>query len=991
MARIILEEILNDLSADSLPANWSTFNYKSFSKDKTLWKEQQRALEASVKLLWKYYEDYSDYSPNEKPDVNKERRSELYKWYRSNGLEENVDLTLSRNSITLLEEYFPIEDDTLEYKHLINRCCFWMATGSGKTLVIVKLIEILWNLIRRNEIPSNDILILTYRDDLIEHLKRHVQEFNAFHANIHIKLHELRDYADVKRSGGSLFKNNEVVVFYYRSDNVSDEQKEKIIDFRNYDDNGKWYVLLDEAHKGDREDSKRQHIYSILARNGFLFNFSATFTDQRDVATTASNFNLSEFLKAGYGKHIAILEQELRAFRDKEDFTNDEKQKIVLKSLLMLAYVQASSIKVEKIQKGLFHKPLLLTLVNSVNTEEADLKIFFAELERIAKGKVSASNWRVAKEELWEELKKKPPYFFEEGKLFEANAALFDKIDLEWLREHVFYSKGTGDIEVLVRPSNKQEIAFKLKTTDRPFALIRIGDISNWLKETLAHYEVLDSFEDEGFFENLNKEESDINILMGSRSFYEGWDSNRPNVINFINIGTGIDAKKFILQSIGRGVRIEPIKNKRKRLMNLANSDAESQKLYEKLGRSVDPLESLFIFGTNRSALKTVIEHLEVEGGASEHQQISLFINEEVQKRHLLVPVYKESNRTLMETENRTSYSIDKNDLDVLNRYSQYIDDDRVFMAVHNADPASIDGLRQSLQKSEGYFKADGKSIRNINVLVSRIMDYFGIVPKEFDRLKKLEDEISHFKNVVVSVSNIAGLREKVEKVHKYKDPKAYEDELDNKLERKKISLAAYKKGMKEIGGMVKEEIFEYDSQKILIKQIANHYYIPIIVSDERERIKYIKHIIQNESEIKFLEHLEKYLATEGNLFNEFDWWMFSKLDETLDNVYVPWYDAETNKIRRFNPDFIFWLQKGKKYWIVFIDPKGTVHTDYQHKIDGFIDLFEDQKKTKIINHEGISVHIKAFLRTENLNMVSREYKRFWFDGIEKVLERIIA
>ena len=165
----------------------------------------------------------------------------------------------------------------------------------------------------------------------------------------------------------------------------------------------------------------------------------------------------------------------------------------------MLAYVQASSIKVEKIQKGLFHKPLLLTLVNSVNIEEADLKIFFAELERIAKGKVSASNWRVAKEELWEELKKKPPYFFEEGKLFEANAALFDKIDLEWLREHVFYSKGTGDIEVLVRPSNKQEIAFKLKTTDRPFALIRIGDISNWLKETLAHYEVLDSFEDEGF------------------------------------------------------------------------------------------------------------------------------------------------------------------------------------------------------------------------------------------------------------------------------------------------------------------------------------------------------------------------------------------------------------------------------------------------------------------------------------------------------------
>ena len=50
---------------------------------------------------------------------------------------------------------------------------------------------------------------------------------------------------------------------------------------------------------------------------------------------------------------------------------------------------------------------------------------------------------------------------------------------------------------------------------------------------------------------------------MGSRSFYEGWDSNRPNIINFINIG-GRDAKKYVLQAIGRGVRIEPYKGKRK-------------------------------------------------------------------------------------------------------------------------------------------------------------------------------------------------------------------------------------------------------------------------------------------------------------------------------------------------------------------------------------------------------------------------------------------
>jgi hypothetical protein len=87
-------------------------------------------------------------------------------------------------------------------------------------------------------------------------------------------------------------------------------------------------VLLDEAHKGDREDSKRQHIYSILSRNGFLFNFSATFTDPRDIATTVYNFNLSEYIRRGYGKHLLVLQQELRAFKDKEDYSADEKRRL---------------------------------------------------------------------------------------------------------------------------------------------------------------------------------------------------------------------------------------------------------------------------------------------------------------------------------------------------------------------------------------------------------------------------------------------------------------------------------------------------------------------------------------------------------------------------------------------------------------------------------------------------------------------------------------
>ncbi|MGB7590424.1 MAG: DEAD/DEAH box helicase family protein, partial [Terriglobia bacterium] len=274
MPRVYLQKMVDDIRFDGLPVNWNTFDIEAFSRTKTLWDYQRKAVENAIKALWKYYEDFGDYQANEGAEANRDRKEKLFHWYRDNGLDERLDIPLAEahKLAGLVGEYFTVEAENISYDQFINRACFWMATGSGKTLVLVKLIEVLRGLIQREEIPAHDILILTYRDDLIEQLKKHVREFNEARGDLFIRLRELREYPDAKRDNPVLFREREFTVFYYRSDNVSDEQKERIIDFRNYDDGGKWYVLLDEAHKGDREDSKRQHIYSILSRNGFLFN-----------------------------------------------------------------------------------------------------------------------------------------------------------------------------------------------------------------------------------------------------------------------------------------------------------------------------------------------------------------------------------------------------------------------------------------------------------------------------------------------------------------------------------------------------------------------------------------------------------------------------------------------------------------------------------------------------------------------------------------------
>lgn len=973
MAKVYLENMIGDIKFEDLPANWTSFDLSKFSKDKELWDYQQQAVINAIKALWKYYEDFREYQIRESLEVNQERKQELLRWYQDNGLEQDLSLKVDkrkRDIYSILTEYYPEVDDKISYEHFINRMCFWMATGSGKTLVIIKLIQVLKRLIELGEVPAYDMLILTYRDDLITQLKRHIDEFNYANTEIHIDLKELKDYANVKNQR-VLFKDTDITVFYYRSDNLSDEQKEKIIDFKNYDNDGKWFVFLDEAHKGDKEESKRQHIYSILSRNGFLFNSSATFADPRDVVTTVCNFNLERFINSGYGKHISIMQQEIRAFRSHEDYSGEEKQKIVLKSLISLTYVKKAYEQIRKTRSNLYHNPLLLTLVNSVSKEDADLKLFFREIEKIGKGLVEESLFESALNELWGELKLEPEFIFESGEKITTDEAIFKAINREDILNYVYNSYTSGEIEILIRPSNRQELAFKLKTSDKPFALVKIGDISGWLKEGLSGYEINEKFEDESFFENLNNDESDINILMGSRSFYEGWDSNRPNVMNYINIGTGQDAVKFILQSVGRGVRIEPVKNKRKRLLSLYNANEIDKVLFDAIKTTVQPIETLLIFGTNRYALQTVIEQLKKtrEG----EKEISLFVNPESMDFDLLVPAYR-----LVDTptlRHQSKFPVSDKEFNLLADFFEYVPDDRTLLMRYNTDPAGTELLRRKLSKRSS-FGTGSKEYGNADLLIQRIFDYFNVIPEEVECIKGLEDEIKHFRNIKVYLEDIKEIQRKIERVKDYPVEKQKLKEQFDKMTPDEVLEKAQKlKG---------EESFEFHQKRLRIKYIANHYYLPLILSDN-EKVDYISHIIKTPSEVRFIDDLEHYLDKDSNKFKQFDQWLFSKIDETLDDVYIPYYNPNNNRISYFYPDFIFWLRKATDYHIIFVDPKGTEHVNAYRKIGGYRELFEKDDEERTFNHNGFKVTIGLLLVPDDISKTLPEYQKYWLEDFDSM------
>ena len=380
-----------------------------------------------------------------------------------------------------------------------------------------------------------------------------------------------------------------------------------------------------------------------------MFNFSATFTDPSDLAPAF--INLSRFVEEGYGKHIYVSSAEISAFRGRGDFSPIEKQKIVLKTLLLLTYINKYFEKIRKVNNSLYHRPLLLTLVNSVAVEDSDLELFFRELEKVAKNEIRGDLLKKAKEELVQEFKDNSKFEFEELECV-INADLISKLEYKDVLKYVLNAKTPGNIEVLKIPGNRNELIFRLMTAEKPFALIKIGDISGWLKDKLEGYEINESFENESYFRRINRDDSDINILMGSRSFYEGWDSNRPNLLLFVNIGVGSDAKKFVLQSVGRGVRIEPQKHQRKRLQNLFNAKEVKEQLFEKVKNLILPIESLFVFGTNAENLKEIIKTLKEEKQDKNLGEVFI-LNPEAQKHPLLVPVYKTAERILLRKKTR--------------------------------------------------------------------------------------------------------------------------------------------------------------------------------------------------------------------------------------------------------------------------------------------------------------------------------------------------
>jgi len=917
---------------------FSNDDLRGFSKEKRLYDSQVKAIQNALKLL-KYYSEETNCS-NE--TIAKE---ELYKllYDESDSKIDNHKLRLKQKDLggqtfRKLEERYPVHERSrygydyreIDFKNFANQMGFWMATGSGKTLVLIKLMELTQRLMEMGEIPERELLLLVPSEEIREQFANEIEDYNTS-GEYTISVHNAED---VNSSTQSTFKTSlgkTIDLYVKRADLISDETKEKEISFEDIENGGEWYVFLDEAHKGQSDSSKRQAYYSILARNGFLFNASATFTDPSDIATTVFNYNIEKFNADGYGKNIFVADQSLESITDSQ-FEEETKRKTVLESLIALT-AQKKAVNETEYD---YHNPLLTAFVNSVNTTDSDLEMFFEVIEEIGKSE---------NEELFEDARKSVSAMIRSSESeFEFGSDEFTWTDVKDITKkdvlkQVYNAESHASLEVKHSPDNKREIGFKLKSASKPFALIRIGDNSDWLSEKLSDKSVEETYDYRSYFDSINDSDSPINLLLGSRTFYEGWDSNRPNVMMFINLGRS-DKKKLIMQAIGRGMRIEPESGFRKRA-KYANLPIENK-------TAVSTIESLMVFATSVDNLEDILGSFKWVREQDHYERIeNIERNSETVDKNLLTPTYTEGG--LPDLEKVSTFEGDRERLQkVWDSLGQ-----EMIMFHTGANNTVYKRMKRFLFREKFHSKFNKPKYEQSPIKrLKRLKSHLSKAKKEqesFDDANIAEGKIIHFKNIeadVDKVSDIAKIEETVREVNVTKS---------------------------------QEEVREYG---LNIESIENHFYSPVLYTEYEEDGDAFKNIIDVPSEVEFINKVAE--KAETGFFDRADWWHFSALSEHLDDVYIPYADD-----KKFRPDFIFWVKMDDTYHIIFVDPKSEALPNLK-KIEGYTNVFMENGGVKEYSYGGresdrVKVHLRMFNSEGDMSRIPDEYTQFFTDRLEEI------
>lgn len=570
--------------------------------------------------------------------------TEIYlDWYfnRKQGLLDGLNSELN---IYNAENNETAKDRVNQFKSYIlddlNKLAYWNATGSGKTLLLhVNILQYLHYYQNGNTHHYPDKIILLTPDERLS--QQHLDElYNSGFS--HIQLFD--------KSKSAPFKGTIEVIDINK---LADDMGDKTVAVEAFEGNN--LVLIDEGHKGTGTAAGAwMRRRDKLTRDGFAFEYSATFgqavsggnnveaveaeikkkkakllfettalgkladeqlaqleltsEELRDARIQATrevygksilfDYSYKFFYEDGYGKESLILN--LNPNEDKKD----ERRYEYFTACLLSFYQQQYLFNRNKDKLGEFNieKPLWVFVGNTVSGEDSDIHAVLRFLAWFLNNETQAKSWiRDLVENKARILDTKERNIFE--KRFTALINGPEDIYLDILAR-LFNTTHSGQrLRVLNLIGSKGELALQVGEAE-PFGLINIGDSPSLYKmceeDTTFDYQ-RDDFA-KSLFHTLNDKDSQLNILIGSRKFTEGWSSWRVSTMGLLNMGRGEGSQ--IIQLFGRGVRLKGRNYSLKR-----STPGERPR-----GLHLEKLETLNIFGVRADYMATFKQYLEDEG-----------------------------------------------------------------------------------------------------------------------------------------------------------------------------------------------------------------------------------------------------------------------------------------------------------------------------------------------------------------------------------------
>lgn len=860
----------------------------------------------------------------------------------------------------------------------MNKLAFMCATGSGKTLIMhINILQYMHYFKRAqrtdNRLSLNKIIVLAPNEAM---------------SNQHLEELKLSSISAAKFDKEMTYSINHEDVIVIDMNKLKEEGKIKTVSIDSFEKNN--LVLVDEGHRGLSGDVWYDY-RNRLSAEGFSFEYSATFKQALSANTTKKeekilideygksiimDYSYKYFYSDGYGKDYRIY--------NLRNSIDDEQRYLYLTGCLLSFYQQIKlyTENINQLKPFRIEKPLLVFVGNRVTvsvsaSELTDVEEVVDFIDKFVRNKsttISRIN-SVLNDSTGLVDGNNNELFFQD---FTALKELFkNNLDGNAIYEDIMHLVFNTDtisdeprlhIEDLHRIDG--EIGLKIGEYGSYFGVINIGDTSRLIKNCLKKGIVVktEEFFTESLFQNINKKESNINILIGSRKFTEGWNSWRVSTMGLINFAKGEGSQA--IQLFGRGVRLKGYNGCLKRSSKLDfNID---------IPKNIEILERLTVFGIKAQYMEDFMKYLEIEGAPLNSKIYKYNIQvknrfDKIKDKNLHIiklkdgtNFKKQAKRLLLDmpSEQFLRYLIKNKIIIDCRSKVQTIDSTFSFNLQSNPEENKLDDINIKVLDYDRIFEEleiykNEKMYYNIIInkqMLSNILRVDGwyslIIPKSHLTLDSIE------KIQTVTDYAIILLKAYIDKFYKFEKKRweapnieygeltEYHNNFINGFLITYTQTIGNDKNYKELEDFVEEinnnieiksELDKYEKtafkNNLMAIDASFHLYTPLIYSKNSNLKITVSPVNLNESEKIFIDKLKIYIEADKNILKDKDIYLLRNKSK----MGMGFFEADN-----FYPDFILWIITEDTEYITFIDPKGLMHV---HPNDPKIEFYKRIKE----------------------------------------------